>query len=56
MQGPDNIETRLVNLTIYHTALKNYQLKSKQKSWIKCDIGWDLMFYININHSHLCHY
>ena len=39
MQDPDNIETYLINLMTYYTALKNYQLKSEQESWVKCNIG-----------------
>ena len=56
IQGPDNIKIHLINLTIYYTALKNCQLESEQESRVKCDIDWDPMFYININHLHLCHH
>ena len=39
MQNLDNIKTYMVNLTIYHIISENYQLESKQKSRVKCDIN-----------------
>ena len=50
------MKTYLINLTIYYTVSENYQLKSEQKSRVKCNIDWDPIFYINMNHLHLCHH
>ena len=56
MQGLDNIKTRLINLMTYYIILENCQFESEQESRVKCNIGWNLVFYININCLYLCHH